>query len=140
MGYFTYLTRVEREIRDERERQDLAWGEQNHPDGTGGEIAEIVRDAARDACRAAAEDGQVTWARILTEEVFEGVAESEPARLRAELVQTAAVCVAWIEAIDRRSAPAGRDLLIDPDCASGKCGSCVGGPCEHSCHGEVPRG
>ena len=24
--------------------------------------------------------------------------------------------------------------LLDPDCAAGKCGSCVGGPCEHWCH------
>jgi hypothetical protein len=24
--------------------------------------------------------------------------------------------------------------LIDPDCRSGKCGSCVGGPCQHHCH------
>ncbi|MGH3382673.1 MAG: hypothetical protein ACRDP6_48890 [Actinoallomurus sp.] len=29
------------------------------------------------------------------------------------------------------------DLLIDPDCRDGKCGSCVGGPCEHDCH--TPR-
>lgn len=24
--------------------------------------------------------------------------------------------------------------LLDPDCRDGKCGSCVGGPCEHDCH------
>ncbi|NEA22642.1 hypothetical protein [Actinomadura bangladeshensis] len=24
--------------------------------------------------------------------------------------------------------------VLDPDCRDGKCGSCVGGPCEHSCH------
>ena len=24
--------------------------------------------------------------------------------------------------------------LIDPDCRSGKCSACVGGPCEHECH------
>jgi hypothetical protein len=27
--------------------------------------------------------------------------------------------------------------LIDPDCRDGKCGSCVGGPCEHDCHREA---
>ncbi|WP_395109824.1 hypothetical protein [Actinomadura sp. SCN-SB] len=27
--------------------------------------------------------------------------------------------------------------LIDPDCRDGKCGSCVGGPCEHECHQEA---
>lgn len=30
----------------------------------------------------------------------------------------------------------GEPKLLDPDCRDGKCGSCVGGPCEHSCHGE----
>lgn len=31
--------------------------------------------------------------------------------------------------------PAARpEPLIDPDCAAGKCSSCVGGPCEHDCH------
>lgn len=24
--------------------------------------------------------------------------------------------------------------LLDPDCRDGKCGSCVGGVCEHDCH------
>jgi len=24
--------------------------------------------------------------------------------------------------------------VIDPDCRDGKCGSCVGGICEHECH------
>lgn len=26
------------------------------------------------------------------------------------------------------------EKLIDPDCRDGKCGSCVGGPCECHCH------
>lgn len=29
--------------------------------------------------------------------------------------------------------------LIDPDCRDGKCGSCVGGPCQHECH-QTNRG
>jgi hypothetical protein len=36
------------------------------------------------------------------EEVREAMAESDPAKLRVELVQVAAVSVAWIEALDRR--------------------------------------
>lgn len=24
--------------------------------------------------------------------------------------------------------------LLDPDCRDGKCGSCIGPPCEHECH------
>jgi hypothetical protein len=29
--------------------------------------------------------------------------------------------------------------LLDPDCRQGKCGSCVGGPCEHDCHRRTER-
>jgi hypothetical protein len=28
----------------------------------------------------------------------------------------------------------GNGPLLDPDCKAGKCGSCVGGLCEHECH------
>lgn len=101
----------------ERGRQDAKWGEQNHPDGTGddelllrgrslaapvtmGTLAYVAR-ATTDA---AAKTGTVTWADILLEEVGEAFAESNPAKLRAELVQVAAVAAQWVEAIDRREA------------------------------------
>ncbi len=29
----------------------------------------------------------------------------------------------------------GTGPLLDPDCRDGKCGSCIGPPCEHECHG-----
>lgn len=44
------------------------------------------------------------WRHILDEEVAEALAETDPERLRAELVQVAAVAVQWIEALDRRAA------------------------------------
>lgn len=53
-------------------------------------------------------DGTVTWWHILREEVFEAAAEEDPDKLRAELVQVAAVALKWAEAIDRRNR-AGRD-------------------------------
>lgn len=28
----------------------------------------------------------------------------------------------------------GTGPLLDPDCRDGKCGSCIGAPCEHECH------
>jgi hypothetical protein len=56
----------------------------------------------REACQMATADGRVTWRHILTEEVYEAFAESDPTKLRAELVQVAAVAVQWIQAIDRR--------------------------------------
>lgn len=43
-------------------------------------------------------------ARAILEAVYEG-AGAPDGPLRAELVQTAAVAVAWVEAIDRRNAP-----------------------------------
>ena len=49
--------------------------------------------------------GEGTWADILREEYFEALAETDPARLRVELIQVAAVAVAWVEAIDRAEAP-----------------------------------
>lgn len=110
--------RVLMEIRDERKRQDERWGEQNHPDGTGTNWVDQIRPAfgwsgpeaahaanlARLDCQRAARRGEVTWLRILREELAEAFAESDPARLRAELVQVAAVAAAWVEAIDRRAA------------------------------------
>lgn len=104
MGYPTFLTAIEREIRDERDRQDTKWGEQNHPDGTGGEFFKKRADAARRNCQLAAADPDIgpQWVLILLEEAYEAAAESDPAKLRAELIQVAAVAQQWIEAIDRR--------------------------------------
>jgi len=92
------------EIAAERAAQDAKWGEQNHPDGTGVHFAEIVdADVAKMACQDAADGGYLDWLHILREEVAEAFAESNPVALRAELIQVAAVAVAWVEAIDRRA-------------------------------------
>lgn len=95
--------RILGEIVAERERQDARWGEQNHPDGTGALSCVLERDKARQGCENAFQRGTGTWMHVLIEEVFEAFAEEDPAKLRAELVQVAAVAVAWIAAIDRRS-------------------------------------
>lgn len=92
------------EIAAERERQDAKWGEQNHHDGTGPGY-KTAADSARAECDQAAALGLVTYRHILTEEVQEAFAETDPARLRAELVQVAAVAVAWIQKLDREKAP-----------------------------------
>ena len=49
--------------------------------------------------------------------------------------------VTLVETICRLIGEPGRELeaigtgpLLDPDCLAGKCGSCVGAPCEHECH------
>lgn len=111
------------EVQDERERQDAKWGEQNHPNGTGPKttpMAEIVRGPgnaivhrhyafglafqAKSATDEHAKSGALTYADIFLEEVFEALAEEDPAKLRAELIQCAAVAVAWVEKIDRDEA------------------------------------
>lgn len=102
----TYIVRilgVLPEIADERERQDEKWGEQNHPDGTGpGYRVHAIE--ARVRCQRAAQSGLVTYKDILEEEVYEAFAETDPDKLRVELVQVAAVAVAWIEKLDRERA------------------------------------
>ncbi len=100
------------EVSAERAHQDAKWGQQNHPDGTGPDVPLSIRrlldaaEAAFDArhqVEASAKAGTLTWLEILSEEIFEALAESDPAALRAELVQVAATAVCWIEAIDRRT-------------------------------------
>lgn len=49
-------------------------------------------------------DDTCTWWLILREEVFEAAAEEDPAKLRAELVQVAAVALKMIDALDHGSA------------------------------------
>jgi len=96
-------TTVLAEIAAERDRQDVKWGQQQHPDGTGNLEQGKAAESARDWCKSAFGSGYGTWSDILAEEVAEANAERDPAKLRAELVQVAAVAVAWIEAIDRRN-------------------------------------
>lgn len=89
-------------IRHERGRQDAKWGEQNHPDGTGESGAAERRDIQRQLVDLQAQHGLSNWADILREELYEALAEADPAPLRKELVQAGAVIVAWIEHLDRR--------------------------------------
>ncbi|MEY9837077.1 hypothetical protein [Streptacidiphilus sp. EB103A] len=102
------------EIAAERARQDQTFGEQNHPDGTGSLTQIFNMDNIRAGVERAAAEGRQVWANVLGEEVAEVLAESDPTALRVELVQVAAVAVAWIEAIDRRQA-AGQVPLPDWD-------------------------
>jgi hypothetical protein len=109
------------EIADERARQDAKWGEQNHPDLDPHDIGSVVRNEyafradrwkeinarrAGDGCEVKYRDPAeacTAWDGVLLEEVYEALAEADPVKIRAELIQVAAVAVAWAEAIDRRS-------------------------------------
>lgn len=90
------------DIWDERERQNEKWGDQHHPDGTGDQYAVGLAEENRNVCQTNAANGNVTWMDILLEEVWEALAEDDLGKLRAELIQVAAVCCAWVEDIDGR--------------------------------------
>ena len=108
------------DIKAERDRQDAKWGDQSDSrDGTGpGSLplagmrpvesymgaATLAEKATAQTDRHAQLPGGATMADILLEEVFEALAESDPVKLRTELVQAGAVIVAWCEYLDRRGA------------------------------------
>lgn len=98
------LSRVLADIVQERVCQDAKYGTQNHPDFIPGfqpKYREFVRDHATEDCERA---NPRTWEHILQEEVLEALAcGSDLVHLRRELIQVSAVCVAWVEAIDRRN-------------------------------------
>ncbi len=71
-------------------------------DGTGDPQMVLMRDWVQQDVVAAFALCTGTWRHILVGHTADVMAESDPGRLRAALVQTAAVCVAWAEAIDRR--------------------------------------
>ena len=60
--------------------------------------------------RGYASDRNCTWDTIFREEVYEALSEIDPVKMRAELIQAAAVAVAMIEHIDREAAPPPVDL------------------------------
>lgn len=110
------------DVRREVSRSIAKHGDQSHiPMGTGPGVHPLefvearvfhndfapllarIATATTDARSFSKGDGTITWRDILTEEVFEAYAESDPVKLRAELVQVAAVAVKMCEAIDRKS-------------------------------------
>ena len=114
------LSGVLREVQAERVRQAAKHGDQSHlPDGTGpgailadltayrntvraDNLARWAKARTQAALQDEGGDGSITFEHILTEEWAEAIAESDPAKLRVELIQVAAVAVQWIAAIDQR--------------------------------------
>lgn len=107
------------EVAAERARQASKWGPQDYPSlcqallqRDGGcspnrmaEEYEIPSESrAKFLCDTAFDRGEGTYAHVLVEEVSEAVCAMDDATIRGELVQVAAVAVAWVEAIDRRLA------------------------------------
>ena len=112
--------RVVIDVLTERVRQDCKWGVQEHPSVDKGLLSrptscsplrmaeeyEIpTADRAKALCQIAAERNACTWAHIAVEELCEAVEAgvTGDVECREELVQLAAVVVAWIECLDRRA-------------------------------------
>lgn len=102
-------------VHAERGLQDAKWGEQNHPDVRprrglfDRQNYAVEADAWKLVNDGRVKDGTVAWDGILLEEVYEALAETDSVKLRAELIQVAAVAVSWVEAIDRRGGTAGAE-------------------------------
>lgn len=80
-------------------------GPQTHiADGTGPDQYAHLRHRATEECERSFHVGHGTWAVVLEEEVYEALAEDNVDRLRAELLQVAAVAIRWVTAIDERGA------------------------------------
>lgn len=113
------------EVAAERRRQDAKHGHPHLPLGFGPEVevsyaglpAAHAAEAAKCATDAAAALGALTHRHIIVEEWLEALAEDDPQRARAELIQLAATAVKAVEDLDRGLPPAseGARLLGLPD-------------------------
>jgi hypothetical protein len=115
------LRELLREVAAERRSQFQKWGGQRHPDVDcfiAGLPAPQARryaaqfygvptaDAAKAETDAAARAGQCSWAHIAVEELCElldAAAVGDLPAARAEALQLAAVCVQWVQDLDRRT-------------------------------------
>ena len=107
-------SRVLEDVRAERVRQVARYGlNEDLEDGTGPLTrwllpftalpADVVETLLREDYEDFEQDaGKPTWVHLIREEVAEAFTEADPVRLRAELVQVAALCVSWVERMDAR--------------------------------------
>lgn len=102
--------RVLRDVAEHRVVQFTRYGSNaDLKDGTGPEerwlspltsySSPAIEDILRDEYN---KHGVPTWMHLVREEVAEAFQESDPVRLREELIQVAALCVSWIEKLDAR--------------------------------------
>ncbi len=107
MSYDDEMGDVLADVRRERFKQINKWGVQRHfdIDMSAGIGRKLIADLKRRECDSEAKAGRVTWEHIIDEELAEAMEQAAAGnrnKLREELVQCAAVLVAWIEDIDSR--------------------------------------
>jgi len=99
---------------EERVRQVARYGHNDElADGTGPEVMwcpwgapltalDLERVFRADYEAYELENGEPTWMHLVREELAEAFAESNPDRLEEELIQVAALCVSWVETLQKR--------------------------------------
>jgi hypothetical protein len=97
-----HLERLLSEIASERLQQITNWPDCEHlPDGTGGvAVRQWSMEIAKHACDRAYREGEITHAHVFEEEAMEVLAETDPEKLREELIQVMAVCAKWVKDLD----------------------------------------
>lgn len=96
------------EVSQERDRQIEKFGDQSHlPNCKASALHEqwvFTASAMKFLNAEAVKAGKLTWTDIFLEEIAETLADvHDSRRLREELIQSVAVGVAWIEALDKRA-------------------------------------
>lgn len=97
------------ECENELHNQDRKWGQQDHPDlneNTTRDFYETLANIWKNTNDRRARIGDLSWEGILLEETYEALAEEDPEKLAAELVQVAAVALQWVASIRRRKTQA----------------------------------
>ena len=93
------------QVNDERTRQDMKWGPQRHPDFLPDYPLSLEMEMAIKLTNYSFQNDKGTWSHILVEEVAEAIEEAKKGdlqKLKEELIQVAAVAVAWVEDIETR--------------------------------------
>ena len=98
---------VVRDLLVRRAKNHAKWGPQHHPGGaflkgpTGGTWQVVGAHLENIARTQLEKHHSVSWSAILAEEVGEALVAGTPEQIRSELLDVAAVCIAWAEDIDR---------------------------------------
>ena len=92
-----------KKIKIERQRQDTLFGFKDWPDGTCACLKFTEEERlAKETVRYYFPRGNGTWLDLLREEFCEAQAAIDTKSLEEELIQVAALAVAWLEAIQKR--------------------------------------
>lgn len=91
------------EVVREMTRQVELYGVQHLPHGTGHDIDHILLERAREDFERAKRANLLTWVDVIEEEYREVRAETDPTKIREELIQVIAVAMSWIRDIDNET-------------------------------------